>query len=85
LTVRHDGLRQTCHGVHRIPLPTFVTIAKRPSDRQQDGDYIRLIFVSEKQNIFAGRAGLVGQIRCNARGILTDGLTFAFGGIADMS
>jgi len=36
LTVRHDGLRQTCHGVHRIPLPTFVTIAKRPSDRQQD-------------------------------------------------
>jgi len=36
LTVRHDVPRQTHHRVHRIPLLTFVTIAKRPSDRQQD-------------------------------------------------
>jgi len=32
--------------VHRIPLPTFVTIAKRPSYRQQDGKHISLIYVS---------------------------------------
>src|SRR5690242_9343412 len=37
LAVRHDMPRQTCRGVHRILPPTFVTIAKRPSYRQQDG------------------------------------------------
>src|ERR1700684_3551622 len=30
-----------CQGVHRIPRPTFVTIAKRPSYRARDGRNVR--------------------------------------------
>jgi hypothetical protein len=32
-TVRFGAVRQRLHRVHRIPCPTSVTIAKRPSDR----------------------------------------------------
>jgi hypothetical protein len=35
-TVRDLGVRLTRGRVHRIPLPTFVTIAKRPSSRPRD-------------------------------------------------
>jgi hypothetical protein len=45
--------------VHRIPCPTFVTIAKRPSQWVGMVMDILLIWVSEKPNIFAKGAGQV--------------------------
>ena len=47
------------------PAPTFPTIAKRPSCGAGQAKHTRILY-SEKQNIFRGRAGLVGQIRRNA-------------------
>ena len=42
--------------VHRIPPPTFVTIAKRPSWMERDGWRQPYIYEKRKKNIFAGEA-----------------------------
>jgi|GEM_PF-6842867 len=50
--------------VRRIPLPTTVTIATRPSERRRDADFVRLILGSEKAKYFCARGwtGCVGLI-----------------------
>ena len=52
LTVRTGGARLARRNVHRIPLPTSVTIAIRPSDGGGTGRVIQLICVSEKAKYF---------------------------------
>jgi hypothetical protein len=42
--VRDTNIRLLRYRVHRIPLPTFVTIAKRPSYRVRDALMIVLIW-----------------------------------------
>jgi hypothetical protein len=44
-------LRAQCRRVHRIPFPTSVTIAKRPSVGQDGGD-VELIWVSREREYF---------------------------------
>jgi hypothetical protein len=53
--VRRRGKRAATQHVHRIPRPTFVTIAKRPSSERGTGRIMLLIFgkvkrVSENQH-----------------------------------
>jgi hypothetical protein len=38
--------------VHRIPLPTSVTIASRPSSRVRDSEVVNLIWVWRKEDSF---------------------------------
>jgi len=51
LAVRAGSARPARRHVHRIPLPTSVTIAIRPSWRR-DRRFIQLIFASEKAKCF---------------------------------
>jgi hypothetical protein len=53
--------------VHRIPHPTSVTIAIRPSLRKRDGDTISMICVSDKANYFC-RRGLTGFAKASPTG-----------------
>jgi hypothetical protein len=41
--VRAQCIRRVHRRVHRIPLPTFVTTAKRPSFRERDAEKVLLI------------------------------------------
>jgi hypothetical protein len=41
-----------CHRVHRIPHPTSVTIAKRPSYRGGTGESIKLFLPNQKAKYF---------------------------------
>src|SRR5438045_1576121 len=52
--VRISTFRQACFNVHRIPCPTSVTIAKRPS-AGRDGVLIVLIWVNREQVYFSNR------------------------------
>jgi len=51
-----SALRPARRCVHRIPPPTFVTIAKRPSCMERDGWRWPWIYEKRKLNIFAGKA-----------------------------
>src|ERR1700731_488055 len=46
-TFRHARVR-----VHRIPLPTSVTIASAPLWRERDGDWYEMIWVGREQENF---------------------------------
>jgi hypothetical protein len=51
--VREPGAsRQKRSRVHRIPCPTFVTIAKRPSVLGRDGEEAEVICVKREQEYF---------------------------------
>jgi len=63
--VRIDAARLAGQHVHRIPHPTFVTIAKRPSQRRRDGGYIQLICASGKAKYFLTR-GLTRILKIRA-------------------
>ena len=54
--VRFGRVRQQRQNVHRIPLPTFLTIAKRPSCGSGTGRTICQMLFLEKRNIFRRRA-----------------------------
>ena len=55
--VRIGAVRQEHVRVHRIPRPTSVTIAKRPSRGVRDVQTIRHFVILENRNIFAAGAG----------------------------
>src|ERR1700722_13326665 len=55
--VRSGAVRQRHHHVHRIPHPTSVTIAIRPSDRDGICLMYCCFYPSAKQNIFCDGAG----------------------------
>src|SRR5580704_6646834 len=48
--------------VHRIPLPTFVTIAKRPSDQRRDKRRQSHISEKRKSNILGSRTDSLDRI-----------------------
>jgi hypothetical protein len=51
--VRFNALRLARHSVHRIPYPTFVTIAKRPSFRVRDTFALLLLLpIGEAKNFY---------------------------------
>jgi hypothetical protein len=50
--VRVSALVRSTHRVHRIPLPTSVTIASRPSLRERDGGGYEVIWVTREQEYF---------------------------------
>jgi hypothetical protein len=52
--VHVSTFRQACCRVHRIPHPTLVTIAKRPSWWEQDSAKMRVIWGQRKANYFLG-------------------------------
>jgi hypothetical protein len=56
-----SAVRLRPHRVHRIPQPTFVTIAKRPSDRVRDGTDVDLIWVAREAKYFS-QGDWTGQI-----------------------
>src|SRR4029077_3106101 len=60
--VRFSALVSRHQSVHRIPLPTSVTIAIRPSCGGGTARTLRLIWVSEKAKYFFGR-GWTGGIK----------------------
>jgi hypothetical protein len=60
-------LRHCC--VHRIPHPTSVTIAKRPSEWSRDGSRSEVIWVREEVKYFS-RGDWTGQITMNSLGKL---------------
>ena len=47
-----SAIRLWCHRVHRIPCPTFVTIAKRPSVLGRDGEDEGVIWVKSEPEYF---------------------------------
>jgi hypothetical protein len=51
--VRCNINRPLTLSVHRIPLPTFVTTAKRPSYRERDGDSCRFDLGSSRSDLFS--------------------------------
>src|SRR5437868_12851535 len=55
--VRISTFRQACYRVHRIPCPTSVTIAKRPSRVGRDGASCRIDLGCWRSRIFL-RSGL---------------------------
>jgi hypothetical protein len=54
-TVRINAARQRHLRVHRIPHPTFVTIAKRPSCGQRDGGMVSTISDFPKGKYFGAK------------------------------
>jgi hypothetical protein len=53
--VRCNINRPSMRRVHRIPLPTFVTIAKRPSFRERDPHVLNLIWGQREAESFCAR------------------------------
>src|SRR4029077_6129248 len=68
--VRACAIRQERRRVHRIPHPTSVTTAKRPSDRGGTDKDIHLICISEKQKYFFERGWTTHQLRGTDRGLI---------------
>ena len=60
--VRTGCVRQQRQCVHRIPLPTSVTIAKRPSYRERDAATYTQFLIFVKRNFSGSRAGRPDQI-----------------------
>ena len=54
--VRIERVRLARRHVHRIPPPTFVTIAKRPSWMERDGERQSHLSEKRKDDIFASKA-----------------------------